>query len=73
MRSVELLELEVFELTPRLKQASVRWRLIDGDGQAVYDFDSSYTRGDFGDGLRITAIAHNEGPRLREQLQRRRQ
>lgn len=53
-----------------LAQASVRWRLTDGAGRAIYDFDASYTLADLGDGPRITAIAHNEGPLLQEQMER---
>ena len=71
VQSAEMLELQVFALSPRLMQASVGWRLIDGKGRALYDFDSSYTVADLGEGWRITAIAHNEGPRLREQMPRR--
>lgn len=65
VRSAKVVELQVVELTPRLAQAAIRWRLVDGSGQSLYDFDAAYTLGDPGTGLRITAIAHNESPRLR--------
>lgn len=65
VRSAEVVELQVVELTPRLAQAAITWRLVDGSGQPLYDFDAAYTLGDPGAGLRITAIAHNETPRLR--------
>ena len=59
------------DITPRLAQAVVRWSLSDGRGDPVYEFDASYALADFGDGMRITAVAHNEGPRLRAALARR--
>jgi hypothetical protein len=71
VRSAEVLELHVDELTPRLAQATARWRLVDGDGQPLYEFDASYTLGDLGEGMRITAIAHNETPRLRARIEAR--
>lgn len=68
VKTAEMLDLQVFVLTDRLAQASVRWRLMNGHGQALYDFEASYTLADLGAGLRITAIVHNEGPRLAEKL-----
>jgi hypothetical protein len=70
VRSAETLELQVIELTPRLAQATVHWGLVDHAGGPIYEFDASYTLADLGDGLRITAIAHNETPRLRAAIQR---
>ncbi len=70
VRSAEVLELTSIELTPRLVQAAVRWRLIDADGGRLYDFDAAYTLADLGEGMRITAIAHNETPRLRALIER---
>ena len=72
VRSAEVRELRVTELTPRLAQAAVRWGLIDGEGGRLYDFDAAYTLADLGQGMRITAIAHNETPRLRAFLERQR-
>lgn len=72
VRSAEFLELGTSELTPRLAQATVQWGLVDGDGQRLYDFTASYTLADRGEGLRISAIAHNEVPRLRAILGRQR-
>ncbi len=72
VRSAEVIELQVVELTPRLAQAAISWRLVDGSGQPLYDFDAAYTLGDPGTGLRIAAIAHNETPRLRAALARSR-
>ena len=60
--------LQVLGVTPRLAQAAVRWRLRDADGGTIYEFDASYSLADLGDGFRITAIAHNESPRLRAAL-----
>lgn len=67
-RSAEVLDLRATELTPRLTQAAVHWRLVDGEGRPLYEFKASYTLADFGQGLRISALAHNETPRLRALL-----
>ncbi|MDQ3865611.1 MAG: putative glycolipid-binding domain-containing protein [Actinomycetota bacterium] len=71
VRSAEILELEATELTPRLAHATVRWRLRDRAGLRVYDFAASYTLADPAEGMRITAIAHNETPHLRAAVERR--
>ncbi len=68
VRSAHVLEQRVTELTPRLAQAVVRWRLIGGEERPLYDFDAAYTLADLGDGLRIAAIARNETPKLRALL-----
>ena len=70
VRSAEVVALEVTELTPRLAQASVRWRLSDAEGRAIYEFDASYTLARLAQSTRITAIAHNELPRLRAAMER---
>jgi hypothetical protein len=72
VHSAEVRELRAVELTPRLAQAAVRWALLDQEREAIYDFDACYTLADFGQGMRITAIAHNETPRLRAAIDRRR-
>ena len=72
VRSAEVVKLQVVELTPRLAQAAITWRLVDGAGQQLYGFDAAYTLADPGTGLRITAIAHNETPRLRATVARSR-
>ncbi len=56
--------LTVAEVTARIAQANAHWELQRADGTTVYDFHSSYTVAATPDGLRITAIAHDEGPRL---------
>ncbi|HSL63945.1 MAG TPA: hypothetical protein VK874_04735 [Gaiellaceae bacterium] len=65
VRSAEILDAQVTELSPRLVQATVRWRLLDRAGARIYDFDASYTLLDGGEGMRLAAIAHNETGRLR--------
>ncbi|HET8651812.1 MAG TPA: hypothetical protein VFM13_04475 [Gaiellaceae bacterium] len=70
--AAEILERRTTELTPRLAQVVVRWALTDRAGARIYDFDAAYTLADLGDGLRITAIAHNETARLRAALTARR-
>ncbi len=72
LRSAEVLKLQVVEFTPRLAQAAVHWGLVDQEGERIYDFDASYTLVDLGQGMRITAIAHNETPRLRALIERQR-
>jgi hypothetical protein len=70
VRAAEVVEVEVTALAPRLAQATVHWDLVNGAGGRIYGFDASYTLADLGEGLRITAIAHNETPRLRGSLAR---
>ena len=70
VHAAEQVELRLNELTPRLAQAAVRWRLVDRDGRQLYEFDASYTLADFGHGFRIGAIAHNEAPQLNALLER---
>ena len=65
VHSVEALDLQVIELTSRLAQAAVHWGLAGKAGGRIYAFDASYTLVDLGEGMRITAIAHNETARLR--------
>ena len=65
VRSAAILEAQVTELSPRLVQATVRWRLLDQAGGRIYDFDASYTLLDVGQGMHLAAIAHNETARLR--------
>src|SRR5687767_14559863 len=48
VRTAEILRLEATELTPRLAQATIRWNLLDSEGEGIYDFDASYTLADFG-------------------------
>lgn len=66
--TAEALAIRPAELTPKLVQATIAWRLIDADGAAIYDFDATYTLADLGKGPRIVAIAHNETPRLQAAL-----
>lgn len=72
VRSAEILDAQVTELSPRLAQATVRWRLLDEAGARIYDFDASYTLLDIGQGMQLAAIAHNETARLRAALEQTR-
>ena len=56
--------LEIGDVTARIAQANVHWDLRRADDHPVYDFHASYTVAQTPDGLRITAIAHDEGPRM---------
>jgi hypothetical protein len=66
--TANILDLSVIELSPRLFQATVHWDLHDRAEASLYDFTAIYTLAEIGRNLRITAIAHNERPRLRAHL-----
>ena len=66
-----LLSLTPTALSPRLALGVVHWALSTGAGETLYDFDAAYTLALIDDRLRITAICHNESPRLRACLARR--
>ncbi len=69
--SADARDVRVVAVTSRISQVSVNWVLLDGEGKVVYDFHASYTVADLCAGLLITAIAHDEGPRLMAALARR--
>lgn len=69
VHTADVLSLQVDDLTPLLGQATVHWGLVTALRAPIYDFTASYTLGDLGSGTRITAIAHNESPRLRAYLE----
>ncbi len=71
VRSACPLEMTTLAVSPRLLQARVRWQLCDAGGAALYEFVASYTFAELGGDLRIVALAHDEGPHLRECLARR--
>jgi hypothetical protein len=58
----------VARLGDGLYVACVGWTLLRTDNLPVYDFEASYTLVASHGGLRISAIAHNEVPRLRAAL-----
>jgi hypothetical protein len=62
--SAAVRSLDVVEVSPQIAQALVHWDLRTADDGPVYDFHASYTVADTADGLRITAVAHDEGPKL---------
>ena len=68
--SADARDVRVVTVTSRISQVTVNWVLLDGEGGVVYDFHASYTLADLGAGLRITAIAHDESPRMMEALAR---
>jgi hypothetical protein len=72
VRSAEARAVDVAEITTRLAGAVVHWSLFDEQGRPIYDFHACYTLADLGEGMRITAIAHNETPRLRAAIDRQR-
>ena len=56
--------LDVVAVSPGIAQALVHWDLRTADDRPVYDFHASYTVAETADGLRIAAVAHDEGPKL---------
>jgi len=68
MRSAHPEETIMEVVSPRLLQVRVRWRLLDGAGAALYEFNAGYTLAEVQGGLRIVALAHDELPRLRARL-----
>lgn len=72
VRSADARRVEVVELTRLLAHATVRWAVVDEADETIYEFDAAYTLAGDGDDVRISALAHNEVPRLRAALERRR-
>lgn len=60
--------IQVTRLGRGLQVAWVGWTLLRTDNSPVYDFEASYTLVASRSMLRISAIAHNEVPRLRAAL-----
>lgn len=60
----ELRSLEVSRLGDGVQVPAVAWALAREDGSPIYDFEATYTLVASLDGPRITAIAHNETPKL---------
>jgi hypothetical protein len=59
------------ELSPQLYQAALRWALHSAAGEVLYRFDAMYTLAKIDGRFTITAVAHNELPRLQACLARR--
>lgn len=72
VRSADARRIEVVELTRLLAHATVRSAVVDEADETIYEFDAAYTLAGDGDDVRISALAHNEVPRLRAALERRR-
>jgi heme-degrading monooxygenase HmoA len=68
VRAAQVVELDTVELAENVIVAVVRWELLGQRFERIYTFDASYTLVDRGGGLRISAITHNEAPRLRARL-----
>ena len=66
--SARLRHVTATALSSALVQAVVQWGLHDGAGELLYRFDACYTLANVQGVLRITALAHNELPRLRARL-----
>ncbi len=70
LSSARVVNLDATEISPRLVQTVVHWALYDNAAPMLYAFEAAYTLAHVDDGLRISAIAHNEMPRYRECLAR---
>lgn len=69
--SARILQMTSTDLSPRVVQAAIHWRLCDGSGAGLYDFRALYTLVEVDGGLRIAALAHDEIPRVQEFMARR--
>jgi ketosteroid isomerase-like protein len=63
-------DLSVVEIDARLAHAVVDWDIRNARGQTLYGCRVSYTLARAGQAWRVTAIAQNEGPRLRDYVAR---
>jgi hypothetical protein len=68
--SADARDVRILAVTRRVSQAAVNWHLLDAQSAVLYDFNASYTLADLGSGPRITAIAHNERPKMMAALAR---
>ena len=68
--SAEVTALATDELSSRLVQARLRWRLYDRVSRPLYEFDAMYTLARHTEVFRITALAHNEIPHFRHCVSR---
>jgi hypothetical protein len=66
--SARIAELATHKVSPRLFQAVLHWELHDAHGDQLYRFDTAYTLAEIDGSLRITALAHNERPKLQALL-----
>jgi hypothetical protein len=64
VRGATVDDLRIVEVTPRIAHAVVRWSLLDPDRRRIYGFTASYLLVDGEAGVRIAAVAHDEGPKL---------
>lgn len=62
--SGELLLLDITELSPRLTGVMIRSRMLGVNGRPLYEFQGFYSLARTDAGCRITAISHNQIPRL---------
>ena len=58
------------EISPRLAVVRVGWHFKGGDGSTLYEFTSVYTLAEVDGRLRVTAVAHDEYPKLHACLER---
>ena len=66
LRSARIVSMSESALSPRVKQAQMRWALQDATAGVLYNFYALYTLVLTGGNLQIVAIAHDEIPQYRE-------
>ncbi len=62
--SARVVERTVAELSARVCHAAVSWSVHDADGRELYRFHATYTLVRRDDSLLVSALAHDELPRL---------
>jgi hypothetical protein len=57
-------------ISPHLAVVRVGWHLKNAEGSTLYEFTSVYTLAEVDDRLRVSAVVHDELPKLRAALRR---
>ena len=71
VHTAEVVSSHITRLSPHLAVAAIHWRLVTAEQKPVYEFDAVYTLATSEDGLKVTAIAHDEQLRAREAMTKR--
>ena len=62
--TAEVLDTTTTVISDRVLQVARHWSVRSGSGEEIYDFNGIYTLVDKDGGLRITAIVHDELPKI---------
>jgi hypothetical protein len=68
VRTAKPMEMTTVDISPNVMQVAVHWLLLSTEDEEIYRFDGVYTLIRTADTWRVTAIAHNELPRITERL-----